>query len=295
MSQPNASNLTSKILFIVGPTASGKSGLAMEVARQLGGEIICADSQTVRLGLDIGTAKPTKSEQAEVPHHLLDVIDPYDRFSVAEFQRLAETAIVDIQKRGKLPIVVGGTGLYIDAVAYGFKLRADADMNKRKDLESKSVIELQEIIIKSGLLLPQNEQNPRHLIRTIETNGQVSVKSSLRSGAIIIGIDPGSEAVEKRINDRVGKMFELGFLEEVESIIEKFGNPPRNFDAIGYNIALRNRSESGEYDVQKISEEFKIGDRQYAKRQRSWFKRNRDIKWFEHSENALEYIVEKLK
>jgi tRNA dimethylallyltransferase len=290
MSSTNVSNLKSNILFIVGPTASGKSALAMEVARRFNGEIICADSQTVRRGLDIGTAKPTESEQAEIRHHLLDVVDPFARFTVADFQREAETAIADIQKRGKLPIVVGGTGLYIDAVAYGFKLRADADLEKRKELEKMSVADLQNLITKNKLAMPKNEQNPRHLIRIIETGGEVSEKATLRGGAILIGVDPGPEALEGKIKSRIQHMIEIGFLNEVEHIIETYGMPPKVFDAIGYNIALNNRTKSGQYNTQKIIDEFIIGDRQYAKRQRSWFKRNRDIVWFEQPEKAQEYL-----
>ena len=190
------------ILFIVGPTASGKSSLAMEVARRLNGEIICADSQTVRRGMDIGTAKSTKAERAEIAHHLLDVIDPYERFTVSDFQQLAELAVKEIKSRGKLPIVVGGTGLYIDALAYGFKLRADADMDNRKVLDQKSVEQLKEIINERGLELPENDQNPRHLIRVIETDGQKSEKGKLKEGAMFVGLDPGKEELKKRIEKR---------------------------------------------------------------------------------------------
>lgn len=282
--------VANKIICIVGPTASGKSGLAMRVARKYDGEIICADSQTVRRGLDIGTAKPTEADRAEIPHHLLDVVEPYERFSVAEFQRLAEIAISDILSRGKVPIVVGGTGLYVDALAYGFKLRADADLVKRKELELKSVVELQDSIEEMGLTLPENKYNPRHLVRVIETKGEQSIKESLREGVSIIGLDPGKEALEDKIENRISEMIDVGFLDEVEEILEKYGEPPTSFDAIGYKIALANRISSGVYAIEKIIDEFRIGDRQYAKRQRAWFKRNRDITWFEQSDDAFLYI-----
>ncbi|MCA9323476.1 tRNA dimethylallyltransferase [Candidatus Saccharibacteria bacterium] len=284
-----------KIIFIVGPTASGKSALAMDVARTYNGEIVCADSQTVRRGLDIGTAKPTKTDQAEIPHHLLDVVDPYERFTVADFQKLAGQAIDDIQARGKLPIVVGGTGLYIDAVAYNFVLRADADMNERKNLEKKTVEELQEMVKSRGLSLPENDQNPRHLIRTIESDGQVSVKGALRRGAVLIGLNPDKDIHEFNIRERIDTMFSDGFLREMETVLNTYGNPPANFDAIAYRIVFDHRRAPGDYDEKTVKELFAIADRQYAKRQRAWFKRNRDITWFEQPEKALKYIEKVLE
>ncbi|MCA9328469.1 tRNA dimethylallyltransferase [Candidatus Saccharibacteria bacterium] len=285
----------SKVLFIVGPTASGKSALAMEVARKYSGEIICADSQTVRRGLDIGTAKPTKADQAEIPHYLLDVVDPYERFTVADFQKLAGQAIDDIQARGKLPIVVGGTGLYIDAVAYNFALRTNADMNERQKLEKKTVVELKEMVKSRGLALPENEQNPRHLIRTIESDGQVSGKDTLRRGAVLIGLNPDKNIHESSIRERIDTMFSDGFLREMETVLSTYGDPPANFDAIAYRIAFDHRRAPGDYDEKTVKELFAIADRQYAKRQRAWFKRNRDIAWFEQPKQALKYIEKVLE
>lgn len=129
------------LIVIVGPTASGKTTLAIELARRLDGEIICADSRTVYKGMDIGTAKPTEEEQLFVPHHLLDVVDPGERFTVADFKRLANEAIIDIIGRGKVPIMVGGSGLYIDAVLFDYKF--------------------------APVGTPRDNQNPRHLSKSI--------------------------------------------------------------------------------------------------------------------------------
>ena len=290
MSSRPASTLTpqpskQQMLFIVGPTASGKSGLAMQVAQAFDGEIICADSQTIRRGMDIGTAKPSKQDQQDVSHWLLDIIEPYDRFSVAEFKKLANEAIQDILSRGKLPIVVGGTGLYIDAVLYDFTLRRDTGRYVRSELDLMSVDELQKIVTAEGYPMPANEQNPRHLIRTIESEGLAPGKRTIRDGAIVVGVDPGKDAVEARIRDRARGMLSAGFLSEVKGLLDLHGQPPRRFDAILYNIVCENPGLDG----RALEDLFVIGDRRYAKKQRAWFRRSRDIVWFENPEAAYDY------
>lgn len=274
------------LLFITGPTASGKSELAMRASDEFGGEIICADSQTVRRGMDIGTAKPSLKDREKVPHHLLDIINPYERFTVADFVRHAGAAIIDIHARGKLPIIVGGTGLYIDALLYGFSFRPSSSSYTRKELEAKSVPELQDIIKNAGYPMPENAQNPRHLIRTIESEGAEPQKRSLRSGAVVIGIDPGKEILEHRIKKRVDLMLENGFLEELDAIVQKYGEPTHGFDAIEYRIAYENRS----LNTEQLREKLIIGDRQYAKKQRAWMKRNRNIQWFNNISEAYNYL-----
>ncbi len=281
---------TPNTIFIVGPTASGKSDLAMKVAKKFNGEIICADSQTVRKGLDIGTAKPNKQEIKEIQHHLIDIIEPFEKFSAAEFQKLAKTSLKNIKNRQKLPVVVGGTGLYIDSLLYNFNFRKSVSRYSRQELDSKTVEQLQEIITESGLELPKNQRNPRHLIRVIEAQGESSKKSSKMPGSIIVGIDPGKEVLKSRIERRIQKMLKSGFLDEVESIIEKYGMPPKEFDAIGYKIALKHRTAEDDFYIEAIEEEFIKSDMQYARRQRSWFRRNKDIVWFEQAEEAFEYI-----
>jgi len=277
-------------VFIVGPTASGKSELAMNLALKHDGEIICADSQTVRRGLDIGTAKPTKKDQKQVKHHLVDVIDPYENFSVAKFKELASKAFDEVRDSNKLPIVVGGTGLYIDALLYDFSFRQSSSDYTRQELESYTVEKLQQILLQKGTPLPDNKKNPRHLIRSIESEGQLPGKGVRIEESIIVGIDPGKEVLEKRIENRIQGMIEAGFLEEVDGIIEKHGLMPERFDAIGYRIAIDCRDDEGNYDEVKIARRFEIADRKYAKRQRSWFKRNKDIVWFEDSSQAFKYL-----
>ncbi len=224
-----------KVIFIVGPTASGKSQLAMDIAIRFDGEIICADSQTIRKNLDIGTAKPSERDRMLVQHHMLDIVEPYERFSAADFKTRAQGIIEDIKSRGKLPIVVGGTGLYIDSLIYDFSFRSIPDQAQRRLLETMTVAELRNIIKDRGLELPRNELNPRHLIRTIETNGVKPVRSLPRKDAVVVGIDP-QNMLQERIARRVDYMLSHGFIEEVQRVIEQYGDPPTGWDALGYGI-----------------------------------------------------------
>jgi len=289
MSDSIIKNQLSKIIFIVGPTASGKSGLAMEIAQRHDGEIICADSQTLRKDLDIGTAKPSAEDRAEIRHHMLDIIGPYDAFSVTEFQKLAAAAIKDIQSRNKLPIVVGGTGLYVDSLFYQYDLneqKSSADL--KKQLQSKSVQELQQIIINNKWQMPENRDNPRHLIGLILRGGQVRHNSKPVKGAMIYGILPDDETLKSRINNRIETMFANGFVHEVEGVLEKHGRPPKTLDAIGYPITIDYLD--GHKSLDEIVELFSRGHWQYARRQKSWFKRNEHIIWSSSSDEALQKI-----
>ena len=151
------------LIVITGPTGSGKTGLAIELAEKWGGEIVCADSRTVYKGMDIGTAKPTIEERARVPHHLLDIIEPNERFTVHDFQQFARKAIVEIRTRGHIPFLVGGTGLYIDSVVLDYEFPED-DAELREYLSVKSIGELHSMIKSQHIAIPQNDQNKRHLV-----------------------------------------------------------------------------------------------------------------------------------
>ena len=270
---------TDKLVVIVGTTASGKSAVAMRLALEQGGEIICADSRTIYKGMDIGTAKPTAEDRKMVPHHLLDIIEPNQAFTVADFQRLANQAIADIQHRGKLPILVGGTGLYVDSILYNYSFRP-ANPALRQELDQLSVAELQRRAHEIGLELPENEQNPRHLVRLIETNGQEPHKQPLRPGAQVIGIDCPTDALKARITQRVDQMIDQGLAAEVEALAAKYGWEAEAMKGIGYRewqdyFAGSRNTE----DLIKTKELITKNTWQYARRQRTWFKRNKNIHW----------------
>lgn len=287
----NPQSSVQRTLFLVGPTASGKSSLAMQLALALGGEIVSADSQTIRRGLDVGTAKPSKKDMTEVRHHLIDIIEPYDKFNVAEFQKLAKRTIADIQKKGKLPIVVGGTGLYVDSLFFDYSLeRQNADSGQ--ELDKKSVSELQSIIEEHGYAMPKNRENPRHLIGTIKRKGKSSVDTWPISGALIYGIMLPDDILKERIKVRAEVMFKKGFLDEVKSIVSIYGKPADKIEAIGYPIGQR--FFDGEISEEEAKELFSRAHWQYARRQKSWFKRNKYIKWFSDPSEAFKEIIEQL-
>ncbi|HLZ14387.1 MAG TPA: tRNA (adenosine(37)-N6)-dimethylallyltransferase MiaA, partial [Candidatus Saccharimonadales bacterium] len=194
------------LIFITGQTASGKSDLGMDLARRYGGEIVCVDSRTIYRGMDIGTAKPSGADRAAIPHHLLDIAEVNHPLTVHEFKLLADEAIAAIIARGKLPIVVGGAGLYSDAVLYGFEFAGPPDPERRASLSRLSVLELRQICEDRGIPLPLNEYNPRHLIRHIETHGQMGRAGIGYKNALTLGIEVAPDTLKSRIQERVRRM-----------------------------------------------------------------------------------------
>lgn len=266
------------LIVITGPTASGKSGLALELAEKYNGEIICADSRTVYKGMDIGTAKPSVEERLKIPHHLLDVILPNERFTAADFQRLARAAIADIRERGKVPFLVGGTGLYIDSVILDFEFSADTDLEKRKLLEGKSVEELLTLIKDQHIEIPTNSLNKRHLIRAIEQNGiNQTRKSTPNDNTYVVSIATDKKVLEQRIRERADDMFETGVLDEARRLGEQYG---WEAEAMTGNIyPLLREVLEGRLGVEGAKERFVIRDRQLAKRQVTWLKRHNFVQW----------------
>lgn len=288
-----AARVTQPFVAIVGETASGKSAMAMELAQEFDGEIICADSRTIYKGMDIGTAKPSAADRSLISHHILDVITPDQRFSAADFKAQAEAAIADILTRGKLPIMVGGTGLYVDAVLYDFAFRAAANPAERQKLEKLSVEELQQALSVKGIPLPNNPQNPRHLIRALETGGRPSVRQTLRGNTLVLGLKIDRELLENRIEKRIDDMVTTGLLEEIETLAQKYGWDAPGLQAPGYR-AFRPYF-AGEIDVETAKKQFAQNDKQLAKRQRTWFKRNQDIQWvsdYEHAKMLVQNLLQ---
>ena len=267
------------LLVIVGETASGKSALALDLAEHFNGELICADSWTVRREVNIGTAKPPAADRARVPHHLLDVVGPDEDFTAAVFKGLANAAINDIMSRGKLPIMVGGTGLYIDGVIYNYGFLPAGDRHDREELSALSISELLAKIEAEDLELGDIDiRNKRRLIRLLETDGAEPTKQTLRDNTFIIGLQPDREQLKKRIESRVDHMLASGLEAEVAVLKERYGWGCEALKGIGYqewqDYFL------GSQSLEQTRQRIISGTVGLAKRQRTWFKRNKSIHWF---------------
>ncbi len=277
------------LVVIVGETGSGKSALALRLAQQFGGEIICADSWTVRRELDIGTAKPTPEERALVPHHLLDVVGPAEDFTAAVFQGLAKQAIDEITSRGKLPILVGGTGLYIDGVVYDFGFLPEGDRAAREELNCLSIAELLARIRASKIALHDVDiRNKRRLIRLIETNGAVPTKQQLRPNTLILGLKPAREDLETRLAERVDAMLAAGLEDEVRVLSEQYGWGCEGLKGVGY--AQWQNYFLGTQTLAETRQKIIKATQDLAKRQRTWFKRNKSIQWFDTPVNQTAIV-----
>ena len=280
------------VVFIVGPTASGKSALGLELAKKINGEIICADSRTIYKGLDIATAKPSADEQAQVKHWCLDVVTPDKRYSAAQFKHDAQTAIKDIHKRGKVPIIVGGTGLYIDGLLFDYQFGPTANQKLRGELEQLTVQQLQQKLKDQNIPLPQNNKNKRYLIRAVEQGGVNTKHSQPMVGAIVIGLAPNKQILQKRIADRALVMLHNGAIAEAEWLYITYGyDAPataapfyKAFAAYAQGAALQ----------QDCLQQFIKNDQHLAKRQMTWFKRNSHIVWFDAPEHAHDFVLSKI-
>jgi len=278
-----------KLIVIVGETASGKSALALRLARAFNGEIICADSWTVRREVNIGTAKPTTRDRALVPHHLLDVADPDEDFTAAVFKRLANAALADIRSRGKLPIMVGGTGLYIDGVIYDFGFLPPGNRSNRVKLNLLSAPDLLQKIANLGIVLGDVDTgNKRRLIRLIETNGAVPTKKKLRGNTLIVGIKTDRDVLEQRIIKRTDSMLDSGLEGEVRVLAERYGWDCEALKGVGY--AQWRDYFTGVQSLPETRQKIIKATSDLAKRQRTWFKRNKSIQWFSTSVKWSEVV-----
>lgn len=282
---------TDKLLVIVGETASGKSALAVELAKRFDGEIISADSWTVYKGFDIGTAKPSKLEQAMIPHHLLDVADPRDGFSAVIFQRLAESAIAAIQQRGRLPVLVGGTGLYVDSIIHRYTFLAPPPPELREKLNAMSLPEVLELARSKGLDVSAVDiRNKRRVIRLIETDGAQPGKEDLRPNTLILGIRTPRETLAARIAQRVDNMVAAGLELEVRQLAKKYGWDVEPMKGVGYK-EWREYFE-GSASLNEVKQRIIKNTLDLAKRQRTWFKRNYSIQWISTPVDIISTVEE---
>lgn len=282
------------LIVIVGETASGKSSLAMDLAIRFNGEIIAADSWTVRRGVDIGTAKPGKDDREKVPHHLLDMVEPCGDYTAAVFKRDAVRAIHDISSRLKLPVMVGGTGLYIDGVIFDFGFLPPSGKSLRQELNEISIEELIARIEAEQISLEGiDTRNKRRLIRLLETGGGRPSSATLRQNTLLIGLRKPREELKARIEARVDKMIESGLEDEVRRLSDRYGWQCEALKGIGY----REWKEyfAGSQDLEKTRERIVSSTMGLAKRQRTWFKRNKSIHWVDSSKKAVELVESFLK
>lgn len=294
---PAAAAPQSPLIVITGQTASGKSALAMRAALEFNGEIICADSRTVYKGMDIGTAKPSARDRRLVRHHGLDLIEPTEYFSAVAFQSYARDAAADIRARGKLPIIVGGTGLYIDSVVYDFSFAGEADAAQRARLEAMSLEDLQAEARSQGIDETQaNFKNHRHLSRAVERAGagsehtnKVPTRRAKPENILLLGMQIEREQLIKRIAERVDTMFAAGLLNEVQDLISRYGEGATGLLAPGYKAMAKHLV--GEISLEETKLLFIRSDKYLAKRQQTWFKRNKDIIWVQSEQEALEKIT----
>lgn len=271
------------LIVIVGPTASGKTALSIELAERYGGEIICADSRTVYKGMDIGTAKPTQEERGKVQHWGLDLVEPGERYTAAKFKHYATEKIVEIRNRGHVPFIVGGSGLYIDGVVFDYQFGPEANERLRHSLEAMTIGELHEYCHKNNISLPENSSNKRYVIRAIE---QKSINTKRQSKPIhncnIVGITTNTDELRSRIETRAEHIFADGVVNEAKVLGTKYG---WDSEAMTGNIyPLIHLYLEGHLTKMQLRQQFITLDWHLAKRQLTWLKRNPHIRWLNVSE-----------
>uniref|UniRef100_A0A7C2EI20 tRNA dimethylallyltransferase n=1 Tax=Ammonifex degensii TaxID=42838 RepID=A0A7C2EI20_9THEO len=278
------------LLVITGPTATGKSAVAVEVALRVGGEVISADSMMVYRGMDIGTAKPTLAERKGVPHHLIDVVDPEENFSVATFQALAREHIREINGRGHLPILAGGTGLYIRAVVKGFSFAGGVNQELRRRLMEEArrlgALHLHERLrtVNPEAAARIHPHNVKRVVRALEvayqTGKPILTQATPEYDTLTFGLYLEREELYRRIEERVDAMLAAGLVEEVRRLLDR-GVPSEAtaMQALGYKeIAAYLR---GKVTFEEAVRLIKRNTRRFAKRQFTWFKREEEIRWLD--------------
>ncbi len=291
-------SITPKIIAIVGPTASGKTALGIALARAFSAEIVSADSRQIYRGMDIGTAKPTAMERHAIPHHLIDIKDPNEDYTVLEYQRDAIAAINDIIARGKLPLLVGGTGLYIKSVVENLDIpKAIANPTLRAEIESEIARDgLERAFDRLVALDPEaayvvDPKNPRRVVRALEvaiTTGEPFTAQRKKHvplfNVLTLGLNPPAEILRERIDRRVDVMMRDGFINEVQMLIKKYGRTAIAFDAIGYREIIAHLD--GTLSLDDTVAAIKMNTWRYAKRQMTWFKKDKQTHWIDTLESA---------
>lgn len=317
------------VISILGPTTVGKTKIAIELAKNLDGEIISADSMQVYCGINIGTAKPTLKERQGIPHHLIDIRNPDEEWTVSDFVKQTNQLANEITKKGKIPIIVGGTGLYLWALFEGFSfpiVPADKELRKRLEKEplptlyarlssvdplaaekihpndKKRIIRALEVYELTGTPISELQQKLREpeIKISVPSKSKARINSrfanigtaNLFAGSKLIGLNLPREKLYKRIEERVDNMIAKGLIEEVKGLLTKgYSKDLPSFQALGYKEVIEYLD--GEWTKEQMVSELKKRTRHFARRQMTWFKRFKDVKWFEQpvdTHTILDYI-----
>ena len=279
------------IAGIVGPTGSGKSALALALARRVPVEILVADSRQVYRGMDVGTAKPDAAARAAVPHHLLDLVAPGERFSVAAWATAARCMVPEVAGRGRLPLVVGGSGLYVAALLDGYVFGAQPDPDQRARLnEELAALGVAALAARLHASDPEaasriDLRNPRRVTRALERTARVGIAARTLAqpwkGPIrLVGISRPTHVLNRRIDARARLLFENGLLDEVRRLLAA-GHDPRRAPLTGHGYGEAARHLAGEWSLEEAMAVTATRTRQYAKRQRTWFRRDPRIAWLD--------------
>jgi len=277
-----------KIVAIIGTTASGKSDLGIHLAQKFNGEVVSCDSRQVYKGLDLGSGKVTKEEQKLAMHHMLDVVSPGQKYSVADFQREAYKCIDDILSRGRLPILVGGTGLYVRAITDGYNF---VDIKPNEKLRAELEKLPREELIKKVIKLGENEAeaqklSPSHLVRRIEKLSENGVKTqnNPKYEVLKLGLTFPREELKQKIKQRIDKRIPLGMIEEVKGLLES-GVSQEFLDNLGLEYRYISRYITGKISYSEFYEGLRKDTNAFAKRQMTWFKKDNPI-WLNTSKNV---------
>lgn len=294
------------VIVICGPTASGKTKLGIDLANRINGEIISSDSMQIYKDMDIGTAKPTIEERAAAVHHLVDFVSPDQRYSVADFKKDATEKIKDILSRGKTPIIVGGTGLYVNSLIYNIEFKEqETDLNYREELEKLDIEKLYEMAMKidEEACKKISEKDRKRIIRILEiyhTTGKTKTELEAESRKKveydyrIFVLNWDREELYERINYRVDLMMEAGLIDEVKSLLEKYKDFPTALQGLGYKEVKEYLD--GILTKEEMIEKIKQETRRYAKRQLTWFRAYKNATWLDaKNTNNVDIILEEIR
>lgn len=276
-----------KLIVIVGVTGSGKTDLAIKLAKKYNCEIISADSRSVFRFLDIGTAKPTRQELGDVSIWGIDLVNPNKKFTVYDFQQYANKKITEIQSRNKIPIIVGGSGLYIDSVMLNYQF---VKLNTDKlsvNFNKMTIAQLHDYCIENNIEIPENYKNKRYIINSILSSKQSSRKEEPGEGVLVVGIKVDKVLLKKNLELRTYNMLQSGVISEYKKFISKFGSENELIKGNIYNVLKKTSPNFNEEEIVRLTVQ---SDLKLAKKQMTWFKRHKFIKWLDR-ESSYKFIA----